>query len=140
MARLEFAIRCLQLRLEFETTRGQRPDGTILGGDYDTQDSTRIRDYDHVCDLAEGQVFAVLALAEPGIAAFAGGVLQGRHARALVTSVAVGLVGTPATAAEPNVLPCFELRLDGTEGSDDGLFWHDRISLGMVRLVRVWDL
>ena len=42
---------------------GQRPEVQIFGDDYDTPDGTGIRDYIHVCDLADGHVAAVNALA-----------------------------------------------------------------------------
>jgi len=42
---------------------GMRPEVKIFGDDYATPDGTGIRDYIHVCDLAEGHVAAVNALA-----------------------------------------------------------------------------
>lgn len=42
---------------------GRREQVQIFGDDYDTPDGTGIRDYIHVCDLAEGHVAAVNALA-----------------------------------------------------------------------------
>ena len=41
---------------------GVRPEVMIHGDDYDTPDGTGVRDYIHVCDLAEGHVAAVDAL------------------------------------------------------------------------------
>ncbi|MEM7093515.1 MAG: UDP-glucose 4-epimerase GalE [Actinomycetota bacterium] len=41
---------------------GRRPELEIFGDDYATPDGTCIRDYIHVCDLAEGHVAAVEAL------------------------------------------------------------------------------
>ena len=38
---------------------GERPQLTVFGDDYDTPDGTCVRDYIHVCDLAEGHVAAV---------------------------------------------------------------------------------
>lgn len=43
---------------------GRREKLTIFGNDYPTEDGTAIRDYIHICDLAEGHVAAVEALAE----------------------------------------------------------------------------
>lgn len=38
---------------------GQRPHLNVFGKDYDTPDGTGVRDYIHVCDLAEGHVAAL---------------------------------------------------------------------------------
>ena len=38
---------------------GQRPHLNVFGKDYDTLDGTGVRDYIHVCDLAEGHVAAL---------------------------------------------------------------------------------
>lgn len=43
---------------------GRRSQVQIFGDDYDTPDGTGVRDYIHVCDLADGHVAAVDALAE----------------------------------------------------------------------------
>ena len=43
---------------------GRREEVQIFGDDYNTPDGTGIRDYIHVCDLAEGHVAAVNALAK----------------------------------------------------------------------------
>lgn len=42
---------------------GRRDEVRIFGDDYDTHDGTGVRDYIHVCDLADGHVAAVNALA-----------------------------------------------------------------------------
>jgi len=42
---------------------GRREEVRIFGDDYDTPDGTGVRDYIHVCDLADGHVAAVDALA-----------------------------------------------------------------------------
>ena len=41
---------------------GQRDHLQIFGNDYDTPDGTGVRDYLHVCDLAEGHLAALQAL------------------------------------------------------------------------------
>lgn len=41
---------------------GQRPQLQVFGSDYPTPDGTGVRDYIHVCDLAEGHVAALGAL------------------------------------------------------------------------------
>lgn len=45
---------------------GQRPYLQVFGNDYDTADGTGVRDYIHVCDLADGHVAALKALLEQG--------------------------------------------------------------------------
>jgi len=42
-----------------QTAVGKREKLTVFGDDYDTPDGTGVRDYLHVCDLAEGHVCAV---------------------------------------------------------------------------------
>jgi UDP-glucose 4-epimerase len=42
---------------------GQLPELQIFGDDYPTADGTGVRDYIHVCDLAEGHLAALQALA-----------------------------------------------------------------------------
>lgn len=45
-----------------QTAVGRRDEIQVFGDDYDTPDGTAIRDYIHVCDLADGHVAAVEAL------------------------------------------------------------------------------
>ncbi len=49
-----------------QTARGQRPHLSLYGRDYDTRDGTCVRDYVHVCDLADAHVLAVKYLAGGG--------------------------------------------------------------------------
>jgi UDP-glucose 4-epimerase len=42
---------------------GRRPHLNVFGNDYDTPDGTGVRDYIHVCDLAEGHVAALSFMA-----------------------------------------------------------------------------
>lgn len=59
---LPYVIRVLQGRL---------PHVRIFGNDYDTVDGTGVRDYIHVCDLANGHVAALRKLNEkPGCVAY----------------------------------------------------------------------
>jgi len=53
--------------LSLQVALGKRKDVKIYGDDYDTPDGTCIRDYIHVCDLAEAHVLAAEAI-EPGAA------------------------------------------------------------------------
>ncbi len=48
---------------------GRRPEVTVYGGDYHTPDGTAVRDYIHVCDLADAHVLAVRHLLEGGASA-----------------------------------------------------------------------
>lgn len=45
---------------------GRREKLAIFGDDYDTPDGTGVRDYIHVCDLADGHVAALALLYQPG--------------------------------------------------------------------------
>jgi len=45
---------------------GQRPFLQVFGSDYPTPDGTGVRDYIHVCDLADGHVAALRTLLEAG--------------------------------------------------------------------------
>jgi len=45
---------------------GKRPYLQVFGNDYPTPDGTGVRDYIHVCDLAEGHVAALKSLLEQG--------------------------------------------------------------------------
>ncbi|WP_420135236.1 UDP-glucose 4-epimerase GalE [Rhodopseudomonas sp.] len=46
---------------------GRRDKLTVWGSDYPTPDGTGVRDFIHVCDLAEGHLGALRQLKEPGI-------------------------------------------------------------------------
>jgi len=47
-----------------QVAAGKRPHLNVFGQDYDTPDGTGVRDYIHVCDLAEGHVAALRYLAD----------------------------------------------------------------------------
>jgi UDP-glucose 4-epimerase len=49
-----------------QTATGKRPQLQVFGSDYATPDGTGVRDYIHVCDLAEGHVAALKCLLENG--------------------------------------------------------------------------
>ena len=49
-----------------QVATGQRPFLQVFGSDYPTPDGTGVRDYIHVCDLAEGHVAALKALLQEG--------------------------------------------------------------------------
>lgn len=48
--------------LVLDAAAGLRPNITVYGDDYDTDDGTCVRDYIHVCDLADAHVLALRAL------------------------------------------------------------------------------
>ncbi|MDG2991938.1 UDP-glucose 4-epimerase GalE [Candidatus Synechococcus calcipolaris G9] len=52
--------------LVLQTALGQRPHITVFGTDYDTPDGTCIRDYIHVCDLAQAHVLGLRYLLDGG--------------------------------------------------------------------------
>ena len=52
--------------LVLQAALGQRPEITIFGANYPTPDGTCIRDYVHVCDLAQAHVLALLYLLSGG--------------------------------------------------------------------------
>jgi len=52
--------------LVLQTALGKRPSVSILGTDYPTPDGTCIRDYIHVCDLAEAHVLGLQYLLQTG--------------------------------------------------------------------------
>ncbi|MFX3680428.1 MAG: UDP-glucose 4-epimerase GalE [Hyphomicrobiales bacterium] len=56
---------------------GRRPHLSVFGDDYPTPDGTGVRDYIHVCDLAEGHVAALQMLEEPQCTAVNLGTGQG---------------------------------------------------------------
>lgn len=49
-----------------QVATGQRPFLQVFGSDYPTPDGTGVRDYIHVCDLADGHVAALKALVDKG--------------------------------------------------------------------------
>ena len=56
---------------------GKLPCVKVFGNDYPTPDGTGVRDYIHVCDLAEGHIAATLKFATPGVHVYNLGVGRG---------------------------------------------------------------
>ena len=86
---------------------GRRPQLSVFGNDYPTDDGTGVRDYIHVVDLAKGHVAAVdFALQHPGCEVFNLGtgmgysVLDMVHTFADVNQVAVPYVIAPRRAGD----------------------------------------
>ncbi|MEY4420980.1 MAG: UDP-glucose 4-epimerase GalE [Pseudomonadota bacterium] len=67
---------------------GQRTHLQIFGNDYDTPDGTGVRDYLHVCDLADGHLAALRALSEPKLLTVNLGTGQGVSVQAMVDTFA----------------------------------------------------
>ncbi|MCG6116113.1 MAG: UDP-glucose 4-epimerase GalE [Mesorhizobium sp.] len=61
-----------------QVASGRRPLLEVFGDDYPTQDGTGVRDYLHVCDLAEGHLAALKLLEKPGFTALNLGTGTGR--------------------------------------------------------------
>jgi UDP-glucose 4-epimerase len=77
-----------------EAARGGRP-LTVFGDDYPTPDGTCIRDYIHVCDLADAHVRALLALeAGASSTAYNAGTGRGHSVREVIDTVS-RVVGAP---------------------------------------------
>lgn len=86
---------------------GKRDHLNIFGDDYPTKDGTCIRDYIHVCDLAEGHVLTLKKLAsEPGLVIYNLGtgkgtsVLELVHAYEEATGVKIPYVVAPRRAGD----------------------------------------
>jgi UDP-arabinose 4-epimerase len=75
--------------LALDAASGQASEVTVFGNDYDTPDGTCIRDYIHVCDLADAHVRALSALdAGSPSTAFNLGVGHGFSVRQVIDSAA----------------------------------------------------
>jgi UDP-arabinose 4-epimerase len=77
--------------LALAAAAGDRPELSLYGDDYDTPDGTCIRDYVHVCDLAEAHVLALRVLlaegASPGARSFNLGSESGFSVREVIEVV-----------------------------------------------------
>lgn len=94
-----------------EAVLGERPELQIFGDDYPTPDGTCIRDYVHVCDLAEAHVHALEYLLNGGATtAFNLGTGKGNSVREVLSTVervtgqAVPMQVAPRRAGDPAVL------------------------------------
>jgi UDP-arabinose 4-epimerase len=88
------------LPLAIAAALGQRPALEIYGNDYPTEDGTAVRDYIHVCDIADAFLHGAQYLKEGGAAAtlnLGSGVAT--SVRALITRLE-RLSGTPVPAVE----------------------------------------
>lgn len=71
-----------------QVASGQRAYLQIFGNDYNTPDGTGVRDYLHVCDLAEGHLAALRALHEPTLLTFNLGTGRGVSVQDMVDTFA----------------------------------------------------
>ena len=90
---------------------GTRPDVTVYGDDYDTPDGTCVRDYIHVCDLADAHVAALDHLERGGSSgAFNLGTGRGYSVNEVVlaarrvTGHAIPVVHGPRRPGDPPIL------------------------------------
>ncbi|TLF45915.1 UDP-glucose 4-epimerase GalE [Halomonas urmiana] len=65
---------------------GRRPELSIFGDDYPTEDGTCVRDYLHVMDLADGHVASLSSLEAPGVHVYNLGTGQGVSVLEMVTT------------------------------------------------------
>jgi UDP-glucose 4-epimerase len=108
---------------------GLRPHLQIFGDDYPTPDGTGVRDYLHICDLAEGHVAALRALQAQGLLTVNLGTGQGVSVRSLVETFAqVNQVAVPSqvVARRPgDVAQCYA----DPQLAQTRLHWRARRSL-----------
>lgn len=93
--------------LVLQVPRGTRADVKIFGDDYDTPDGTCIRDYIHVCDLADAHVLALKAVQGGGVKVYNLGNGEGFSVRQVietcraVTGHAIPAVMSPRRPGDP---------------------------------------
>jgi UDP-glucose 4-epimerase len=96
--------------LVLQVALGKRPHIGVFGDDYDTPDGTCIRDYIHVCDLADAHVLAVTAAESGKVKAYNLGngegfsVLDVIKTCRQVTSHAIPAVHSPRRPGDPDRL------------------------------------
>lgn len=93
--------------LVLQVPLGQREDIKVFGSDYDTPDGTCIRDYIHVCDLADAHVLAINAIEASKVKVFNLGNGEGFSVREVidtcreVTGHAIPAADAPRRAGDP---------------------------------------
>lgn len=131
--------------LAIEAALGVRPPLQVLGADYPTPDGTAVRDYIHVCDLAEAHVAALRYLIAGGeSAALNLGTGVGASVRRVISTVAevvgrpVPHVDAPRRPGDPPALVAnperarrllgWEPRMSSLERIiSDAVVWHRRL-------------
>ncbi len=127
--------------LVLDAASGRRPNVTIFGADYETQDGTCVRDYIHVTDLADAHVKALNAL-ESGAPSAAYNLGNGRGfsvAEVITTTETVTALKVPVVlgnrrAGDPAVLVS-----DATKAKQH-LGWQPQIAAldEIIRTAWVW--
>ncbi|GEO80138.1 UDP-glucose 4-epimerase GalE [Pararhodospirillum oryzae] len=109
--------------LAIQAAFGARPPLSVFGTDYDTPDGTCIRDYVHVCDLADAHVLALRHLLEGGDSLVVNlGVGRGASVRDVVDTVGavtgrpVPTMVAPRRPGDPAVLVADPRRAEGLLG------------------------
>ena len=93
-----------------EVARGRREAVYVFGTDYDTPDGTCVRDYVHVCDLADAHLAALDALENEAQLVLNLGCGVGRSVREIVkvarevTGKAIATIDAPRRGGDPPVL------------------------------------
>ncbi len=113
---------------------GKRPHLNIFGNDYDTRDGTCIRDYIHVCDLAEGHTAALKKIDEglQGFNAFNLGTGHGYSVMEIVKAfeAASGIrINTKITGRRAGDVPVL---LADVKKADRELKWRVKRNLGQM--------
>jgi UDP-glucose 4-epimerase len=112
--------------LVLHAAAGKRPSISVFGDDYDTPDGTCIRDYIHVCDLADAHVLAVAAATEGKVKVYNLGngegfsVLEVIQTCRQVTGQAIPSVLAPRRPGDPDRL------VAGSQRAMDELGWQPK--------------
>jgi UDP-glucose 4-epimerase len=117
---------------------GQRSDIKIFGSDYDTPDGTCIRDYIHVCDLADAHVLALDAAEPGGVKAFNLGNGEGFSVREVIeTCRAVTGHDIPAEQCDRRPGDPDQLVASSAAAMDE-LGWHPKFPTLETIVTHAW--
>jgi UDP-glucose 4-epimerase len=112
--------------LVLQAAAGKRPSISVFGDDYNTPDGTCVRDYIHVCDLADAHVLAVAAATEGKVKVYNLGngegfsVLEVIQTCRQVTGQAIPSVLSPRRPGDPDRL------VAGSQRAMDELGWQPK--------------
>jgi UDP-glucose 4-epimerase len=109
--------------LVLQVALGQRDEITVFGDDYDTPDGTCVRDYIHICDLAQAHILALEALDEGSRTYNLGNgngfsVQQVIDAARKITGHAIPSKIGPRRAGDPGILVADSAKIRGELGWD----------------------
>jgi UDP-glucose 4-epimerase len=130
------------LPLLLQTASGRRRYFEIYGADYDTPDGTCLRDYVHVCDIAEAHLLALQRMRTPGFSVYNIGtgtsysVKQVCDTVSAVTKKKLDIRSGPRRPGDPDILCASPQRLMAELG------WKAKQSdlVGIVRSAWDWEL